>query len=349
MQNRIKEKTQVDNEAHGKEGAEEGWNESTVFDIDTGKQAPLKRNKQQKAKISDKRKVDLPPPLLAKRNKQEKTQIIDMVEASGASAEPHSLLMALAAAAVMTDLSILNPVTPSLALDKTLSAASNDSAPILPSVSHSLPTALIDKSLISGPASTSDAFASGIVDLSEKVPTQKKNPKREAVREVYRKAKAERRWKHFKLFDINTGKQAPKGASQSEQYLPFYTYVRRHVKYTQIANTTYVKVKTGEPAPGITSETYQRGQHTTLYNWQLSQKTAEFSKILNKGGNLPLLKKAKPNVHSFFKSKQADRVGPASKKEKTMPSAGSAEHPLPVVGAPHLTSEASFIPSLSKK
>ncbi len=534
MQNRMKEKAQVDNEAHRKRGA-------MLFDSDTGQQAPFKRNKQQKAKNSDKRKADLLPPPSAKRNKQEKAQIIDkqkadwlpppMAEASGASADPHSPLMTLATAAVMTDLSISNSVTPSLSLNKTLSAASNDSAPILLSVSHSLPRKryalfdiytgkpapkgaaqseqyisfytyvrrhvectsiatktyvntetgefapgvtkathrrgqhttlytwqvrqkytefsnileaggdfplplplkrnkktkpkvtdkrkadllppppLLGMSLISNPAGTSDASTSRIADSSEQTPTQKENPKREAGREAYRKAyrkaKAEGRWKHFKLFDLYTGKQAPQGASQSERYIPFYNYVRRHVEHTKIANTTYVNAKTGEPAPGITTETYQRRQHTTLYGWQVSQKYAEFSKILKKGGDLPLppsqesllsfqglgtsvngtpltesfsaaeigapvmalpmesditthsvtameapttpLKKRKPNVHSFFKSKQDDRVGPASKKEKTMPSAGSAEHPLPVAGTPNLTSEASFIPSPSTK
>ncbi len=232
------------------------------------------------------------------------------------------------------------------------------------------------------------------------------------------------------LLDIHTGKKAPEGASASEQYISFPTYVRRHVESTKLTKTTYVVAKTGEPAPGITKETHQRGQHTTLYLWRVSKKYAEFSKILEEGGDLPPaplkkrtkqqnaqavlersahmlltlstfipptaeaasasahphslcrtllgqtavtsgavthprmtsavsaeqdtlelnpIQKRKPNCQAFFKPKENDRVGLASKKAKTMFSDGSAGHSLPLTDASDSISEGSFIPSPSVK
>ncbi len=89
------------------------------------------------------------------------------------------------------------------------------------------------------------------------------------------------------LFDSNTGKRAPEGAFKSEQYITFDAYVRRHVEQTKTSITTYVNVKTGGTALGVTKESHKRGRHTTLYSWRVSQKYAEFSKILKKGGDLP--------------------------------------------------------------
>ncbi len=123
----------------------------------------------------------------------------------------------------------------------------------------------------------------------QETPAQKKNRKRQARNKASRKARAEGRWKSSKLFNINTGKPAPEGASKSEQYITFTAYVHRHVEQNKMGKTTYVNTKTGKPAPGITKETHQRGKHSTLYSWRVSQKHAEFSKILKQGGNLPLV------------------------------------------------------------
>ncbi len=135
----------------------------------------------------------------------------------------------------------------------------------------------------------SSASASHSTDLSEQTPAQKKNLKKQAHNEGGRKARAEGRWTINTLFDIGTGKPAPKGASKSEQYITFNAYLKRHVKHSPADRRTYVNAKTGKPAPGITQETHQRGQHTTLYSWQVRQKYTEFSKILKDGGNLPPL------------------------------------------------------------
>ncbi len=222
------------------------------------------------------------------------------------------------------------------------------------------------------------------------------------------------------LFDSYTGKRAPEGVAKSKQYITFNAYVQRHVEGTTIARTTYVDTIAGEPAPTITKETYHQGQHTTLYKWRLSQKRAEFSAILKKGGDLPPaplrktnrekvaatamrkvdlppapsnpvpptaealsiavdplmtlehavvkdktpsasnsvsvpillptsqpvpkapLDKRQPNLHAFFKAKESDCVGPASKKSKSMSSGDSAVYPLPATATPDSTSEASL-------
>ncbi len=111
--------------------------------------------------------------------------------------------------------------------------------------------------------------------------------KKQALNKTHKNGRVKGLWKIKKLFDIYTGKKAPDGASKSEQYITFHAYVQRHVRGGSITKLTYVNVKTGEPAPGITKETHQRGKHTTLYGWQTSQKYAEFSEILAAGGDLP--------------------------------------------------------------
>jgi len=121
--------------------------------------------------------------------------------------------------------------------------------------------------------------------------------KKHAHNEVRRKARAEGGGKSSKLYDICTGKPAPEEASLSEQYINFFAYVRRHVKQPNLSKTTYVNAKTGQPAPGITKETHQQGQHTTLYTWLVRQKYAAFSKILEEGGDLPPVPLSKKNTH----------------------------------------------------
>ncbi len=113
------------------------------------------------------------------------------------------------------------------------------------------------------------------------------NAKRQARRHAYKQARAERRWKTAKLYNISTGKPAPEGASQSKQNITFSAYVKRCVESAKNLKSTYVNAKTGKAAPGITKETHQRGQHTTLYTWLVSQKHAEFSRILEDGDDLP--------------------------------------------------------------
>ncbi len=254
--------------------------------------------------------------------------------------------------------------------------------------------------------------------------------------------------KSITLFNIDTGKPAPAGTSQSKQNITFRAYVYRHVKATNIIRTTYVNAKTGEPAPGITKETYQPSEHVTRYAWLARQKCKEFSKILEDGGDLPPIlprtnsmqknaaaaakrkaalpppfpskrdkqqkaqaiterganllltlstpvppmaeasstaddhpsplnktpsaashvsvpslpptshplptppldtpfslnpsQKRKPNFHSFFQPDDKDHAGHASRKAKTMPSDGSAEHPLPETDTLDSTSAESF-------
>ncbi len=116
---------------------------------------------------------------------------------------------------------------------------------------------------------------------------ERMNEKRQACDKAHKKGRAEERWKTRKLYDIYTGKKAPEGASKSEQYINFGAYVRRHVECARITKRTYVNAITGELAPDITKETHQRRQHTTLYVWRVKQKYAEFSKILEAGGDLP--------------------------------------------------------------
>jgi len=135
----------------------------------------------------------------------------------------------------------------------------------------------------SEPAAASDTSASRSADLSEQTPAQMKNLKRLARNKAARKARAE----EHKLFNIDTGKPAPEGASQSKQNITLHAYACRHVPCNKRTRTTYVNAKTGELAEGITKETHQRGQHTTLYVWLERQKHKEFSKILEEGGDLP--------------------------------------------------------------
>ncbi len=256
-------------------------------------QGRIKRNKQQQAKIIDKRKADLLPP--------------PMTEAADASADHHSPLTTSEPAIdrlntgkppllpeglkeedLFLDLSFLDPVAPSPSLDKTTSAASRVSVPILPPVSPSLSVPPLGMTLSGNPAGASNTSASRIADPLEQAPAKEKNQRNKSRRDFYLEAKAERRVKEYRLFDIYTGKPAPEGAVQSEQNISFQNYVRRHVKCTKKTKATYVNAKTGKPAPGITKATHRRGQHTTLYVWQVSQKHAEFSNILEQGGNLPL-------------------------------------------------------------
>ncbi len=120
-------------------------------------------------------------------------------------------------------------------------------------------------------------------------PLGNKQQERQAASDAQRRASAKTRgrWQSKKLYDSYTGKPAPEGASKSEQYITFCAYVRRHVEETNKATTTYVNIKTGKPAPGITKKTHQRGKHTILHTWLLSQKNAEFLKIIKEGRDLP--------------------------------------------------------------
>ncbi len=113
------------------------------------------------------------------------------------------------------------------------------------------------------------------------------NEKRQTRNAASRKARAEGRGKSNALFNINTGKYASKGAAKSEQNITFNAYVKRHVKASNINKMTYVDAKTGKPVPGITKNTHQRGKHTMRYTWLVNQKYAEFSEILEQGGDLP--------------------------------------------------------------
>ncbi len=115
----------------------------------------------------------------------------------------------------------------------------------------------------------------------------RRKEKMQAYHKSARKTKPKGQLKSSKLFDIYTGKQAPKGASKSKKNISFEAFVRRHVDCAIITKRTYVHAITGEPAPGITKETQQRGHHITLYSWRVRQKYAEFSEILKAGGDLP--------------------------------------------------------------
>jgi len=121
--------------------------------------------------------------------------------------------------------------------------------------------------------------------------------KRQAHNELQKQAKAERRWKSFKLYDIHTGKPVPEGAPPSKRHLAFEDYVRRHINCTRTDRTTYVEADTGAPAPSITKASHKRGQHTTRFNWLLSQKRAEFSKYLEEGRDLPPVPSYKSTKH----------------------------------------------------
>jgi len=219
---------------------------------------------------------------------------------------------------MILDLSFLDSPAPSPSPDETPSATSSISAPILPPAGPPLPTAPLGTSLSSNPAGASDVSASHRADHSEQTLAQIKTKRRLARSEADRKARAERRWKAYKLFNIYTGKPAPEGASLSEQYINFYNYVRRHVPHNKRTKTTYVNDKTGELADGITQETHQRGQHATLYNWLVRQKNKEFSKILEEGGDLPPLKTSRPAIDLINTAKQPSLLAGTTKQKQTL-------------------------------
>ncbi len=129
--------------------------------------------------------------------------------------------------------------------------------------------------------------AQAVDDPAKQTPAQKKIWKRLANCKAQKKARDEGRGKAYKLFDIYSGKPAPEGVSQSEQYITFSAYVRRHVDNSKKTRKGYVNAKTGEPAPGITKETHQSGEQITCYAWLVRQKYTGFSKILEAGGDLP--------------------------------------------------------------
>ncbi len=175
------------------------------------------------------------------------------------------------------------------ALREASSKVSSISAPTLVPASQPFPAPTLDTPLSASPT---DAFA----DPSEQTLAQKKNMLWQVHNKAQQKARKEGQWKIYTLFNISTGKKAPKGAAKSKQYITFNTYVKHHVKAPQITRKSYVNTKTGEPAPGITKETYNRGQHTTHYNWLVKQKYAEFSRIINQGGDLPPIPPSTRNV-----------------------------------------------------
>ncbi len=79
-----------------------------------------------------------------------------------------------------------------------------------------------------------------------------------------------------KVYNINTGLEAPKGTPKSEQDITFEDYVSRFVKKSIVSLTTYVDA-----------------QRTTLYRSQLMQKRKAFRNILDKGRSLPPILKKK--------------------------------------------------------
>ncbi len=93
--------------------------------------------------------------------------------------------------------------------------------------------------------------------------------------------------KQAPLYDIATGKIAPKGQDKPGQYLTFDAYVSRFIKHNNVSTRTYVDTE-GNELPDITHESPLASRYQTRCAWEMAQKRKEFRAILTAGNNLPL-------------------------------------------------------------